>query len=77
MGYYINTSDNLQKGQKLIEKYDAKPITRPKNFSDIPENKALIVIISNGMFEAAGYILTKKSLKDLQYQKTQDRKHSY
>ncbi len=63
MGYYIETSENFNKGEELIKLYGAKPISQPKNFKDIPEKQALIVVVNNGIFEAAGYVFDESEFQ--------------
>ena len=57
MGYYIEAPSNLGKGEWLAETFeDAEVISQPEKFSDVPEGKFLIVIVSNGPFEAIGIV---------------------
>ena len=55
MGYYIQVEKSFQKANQLIGNYKAQLlISRPK-WSDIPEGKALIVVVHNPIFEAAAF----------------------
>ena len=54
MGFYVQTDNPLRKTEYLVLKRGGRLIDKPKTFSDIPEDKALIVIVDNGIFEAAG-----------------------
>jgi len=55
MGYYIQTGTNREKANVICEKYEGEIIKCPLCFSDIPDDKALICVVDNGIFEAAGY----------------------
>jgi hypothetical protein len=52
MGYYLQTPENLNKAQQLVELYGASPIEPPKTF-DPPKDKFLICVVCNGPFDAA------------------------
>lgn len=58
MGYYIQTANQLRgKSLYIRNNYGGEIIsTPPSSFESIPEGKALIVVIDNGMFEAAGLV---------------------
>lgn len=53
MGYYIETPSQFGKARYLVETHGAKLITRPAVFPATDE--ALICVVGNLMFEAAGY----------------------
>ena len=56
MGSYINTPANKGKTEFILNAYGGMQLPLPPNsFLDIPEDKALIVVVDNGHFEAAGY----------------------
>jgi hypothetical protein len=54
MGYYIEAPTAKGKLEYLMQKYGAEHVDLPE-WKDIPEDKALIVVADNGLFEAAGY----------------------
>lgn len=58
MGFYIQRSDDdsKHKAEWLVDFYEGIVIDRPKSFDSIPKSKALIIVVDNGNFEAAGYI---------------------
>lgn len=57
MGYYIQTSSNINKARAIADAYDGTVLsTPPPTFADVPEGKALIIVVSNPMFEAAAYV---------------------
>ena len=56
MGSYINTPSNKGKTEFIIKTYCGILLPLPPNsFADIPEGKALVVVVDNGHFQAAGY----------------------
>ena len=55
MGYYIETDSNRNKADYLLKNYNAVEIDRPIYFQEIPEDMALLVVVDNGMFEAAAF----------------------
>jgi len=55
MGYYIETGTNKGKAEIICEKHGGEIIECPLYFSEIPDDKALICVVDNGIFEAAGY----------------------
>lgn len=66
MGYYIQ-GPTTGKAPFLVSEYDAKIIPQPKSFSEIPGDKALIVVVKNPLFEAAGYCFDEKEFEDFSY----------
>ncbi len=65
MGYYINKGlDARDKALALVELYEAKEIQQPEKFDDIANDKAIIVVIDNGGFEAAGYCYSEREFAD-------------
>jgi|HubBroStandDraft_3_1064219.scaffolds.fasta_scaffold244050_3 hypothetical protein len=56
MGYYIQTNGNKNKAQTIAAKYKGEIWNvPPTNYAAIPDGKALIVVVDNGPFEAAGF----------------------
>ena len=55
MGYYIETGGVYDKADVLVKRDGAEIIEQPKRFDDIPDDKALICVVDNLIFEAAGY----------------------
>lgn len=55
MGYYIQVPHNQGKAQQLVAIHGAKIIERPINFADVPKDMAIICVVDNGPFEAAGF----------------------
>jgi len=55
MGYYIQ-GPTFGKAQHIVDTYEGKFLeSPPKRYEAIPADKALIVIVSNAIFEAAGF----------------------
>jgi len=56
MGYYIQTNRNHGKAEDIAKEYGGFILPNaPKNYADIPADKALIVVVDNGPFEAAAF----------------------
>jgi len=59
MGFYIEDPANGK--AKFIEtKYDGMIIPQPTSFDKVPESMALICVVDNGSFEAAGYCFDER-----------------
>lgn len=57
MGFYIETPLMYRKASYLATEYDAEILSRPyESFADVPEGKALVVVVDNNSFEAAAVI---------------------
>lgn len=56
MGYYIEAPVLHGKAQYLAQAYDAELLdAAPASYDAIPEGKGLVVVVDNGIFEAAGF----------------------
>lgn len=66
MGYYIQGPLH-GKASMLISDHGAQPCSQnpPKVFTDIPEDQALVVVINNGLHEAACLAYSEFEFKDL------------
>ena len=62
MGFYIETDANLNKAEYLVKKENAVIVNKPKLFSDISSDKALICVVNNSFFEAAAYCYSEREL---------------
>lgn len=62
MGFYIE-GPVTSKAQFIVSEYDGKIIPQPKSFSDVPADKALICVVDNGPFEAAGYCFGEREFE--------------
>ena len=63
MGFYIETGTTHCKAKILEQRYQAKLIPQPASFSDVPKDKALVCVVDNTMFEAAGYCFDEAEFK--------------
>lgn len=65
MGYYIQVSNPKGKAQQLVDLYSATILPmRPEAFEDVPDNLALICVVDNGPFEAAGLCYDRDEFVD-------------
>ncbi len=64
MGYYIEVPQAKNKAAQLVSIYKATIIPCPISFEDIPRDKALICVVNNQMFEAAGYCYSPSELQE-------------
>lgn len=64
MGLYIQTSEATGKAAYLVNNHDAKIVTRPSNYYDIPEGQTLICVAHNGMFDVAGIMFNEREFLD-------------
>jgi hypothetical protein len=55
MGYYIGVPSNHGKAELIRQLHGGEIIAAAPRWEDIPEGKALVVVVDNGIFEAAGY----------------------
>lgn len=62
MGFYIQ-GPSKGKAPFIVSEYDAKYLPQPHKFSDISEDKALICVVENSFFEAAGYCFNEKEFE--------------
>lgn len=64
MGYYIQTPENLNKVRQLVRLHGAEIIPfPPEKLSDIIGDKALICVVQNGTFDAAGLCYNQQELE--------------
>lgn len=62
MGYYIETPMNKGKAEYLVREYGAEEI-EAFDWSDVPEDKALICVVDNGPFEAAAVAYSEREFQ--------------
>jgi len=56
MGYYIQVAGHHGKAQAIATLFEGEILPScPESYDEIPEGKALIVVVDNGAFEAAGF----------------------
>ena len=59
MGYYIETPENFNKANQLVALYNANLIDEP---GELHPTKAIICVVQNPFFDAAGYCYSEKEL---------------
>ena len=65
MGYYIEVPENKGKAQQIIDIHGAELLNKvPLSVNDVPEDKAIIVIVDNGPFEAAAFAYNDMELRE-------------
>jgi len=65
LGYYIQTPGQTHnKALSIAMNYDGEFIHKPNKFTDIPEGKALIVVVDNGAFEAAALAYSEQEFEE-------------
>lgn len=62
MGYYIEVPNNKGKAQQLVELHGARILGKKPSFNDYPQ-EAVICVLDNGTFEAAGYAFSERELE--------------
>ena len=65
MGYYMEVPANKEKVKQLIEMYGATRIKEVTFFEDVPEGKALVIVVENLNYDAAKYINNRTTLADI------------
>lgn len=56
MGYYIEGLQPRYKARQLAKMHGATEIPEPERFGAVPKDKALIMVVENGRFEAALFV---------------------
>lgn len=64
MGYYIQTPANTDKAGQLVKVGAEIQAGGPPAWPDIPEDKALVCVVHNGMFDAAALVYSEDELRD-------------
>jgi hypothetical protein len=64
MGYYIQTDALTDKANYIVNNFEGELVSKPEKFVDVPKDKALIVVVSNGLFEAAGFVYNEREFLD-------------
>ena len=63
MGWYIQTPDKKNKSLYLIDRHDAEIVLAGLEFSTVPSDKALICVVENEGFDAAGVVVDEVQFK--------------
>lgn len=64
MGYYIEVPHNKGKAQQLVELYGAEILSKAPEFWVKGPKQAIICVVDNGPFEAAGFCFSRRELED-------------
>ena len=60
MGYYIETGSTHNKAEIIAKKFNGEVLMKaPMSYCDIPAGKAVIAVVDNGPFEAAGFCFSE------------------
>lgn len=62
MGYYIQAPTRKDKANFLIAEYGAKIVGHDSDVPEWDENEAIICVVDNGAFEAAGFAYSPQEL---------------
>jgi hypothetical protein len=64
MGFYIEAPSPKDKAAFLVKEHGAELLfPSPESLSDLPEDKALVVVVDNGIFEAAAFCYSDAELE--------------
>lgn len=64
MGYYIEVPRNKGKAQQLVDLYGAQILDKKPEFNEVALDKAIICVLDNGPWEAAGYAYSERELAE-------------
>jgi hypothetical protein len=64
------------KATQIIQLHGAERIDWPVRWEDVPADKALVVVVDNGPFEAAGFAYDEREFRDFT-DPTDRRRHEY
>jgi hypothetical protein len=63
MGYYIEVPSNTGKAKLIEELHDGTILARQPDWNEFPDDLAIIVVVDNGLFEAAGYAYSEEEYR--------------
>lgn len=63
MGYYIEVPENKGKARQIIELYGGRILPYAPTHEDARADEAIICVVDNGLFEAAGFAYDKAELE--------------
>jgi hypothetical protein len=64
MGYYIETGTVKDKARIIAERYNGLIVPKPPSYEVVPEDTAIIVVLDNGPFKAAGFAYSKQEFEE-------------
>ncbi len=62
MGYYIEVPEKKEKAQQLVKLYGARILDKKPSFNEVAPNEAIICVLDNGPWEAAGFAYDAREL---------------
>jgi len=62
MGFYIQVPHHKHKAEQIVAIHGGRICPRPPNFEDISPDEAIICVMDNGPFEAAGFCYNQAEL---------------
>lgn len=78
MGYYINDGLGARnKAVDIIRLYEAVEIDQPLSMMDVPSTEALICVVENGLFDAAGLIYNEREFQEFAVEDTTGRPRTW
>lgn len=63
MGYYIEVPNKKGKAQQIVELYGGRILSDTPTFEDAKPDEAIICVLDNGLWEAAGFAYDKAELE--------------
>lgn len=70
MGFYINPLNESK--QSFLDRVSTK-IQQPLSYNDVSDDTAIICLVDNGVFSAAGIVFSERELKAFTYNVNDDR----
>jgi len=64
MGYYIEVPNKKGKAQQIVELHGGRIVAGVPSFKDISPDEAIICVLDNGAWEAAGFAYDEKELEE-------------
>lgn len=55
MGYYIEVPEKKGKAKQIVDMYGGRILLDPPEFKKLKPDEALICVVDNGIFDAAGF----------------------
>jgi len=62
MGFYIEVPRNKGKAQQLVDLHGARILDSKPSFNEVAESEAIICVLDNGAWEAAGFAYDEREL---------------
>ncbi len=62
MGYYIEGTEDKGKARQILDLYGGRVVSGVPSFKDLKPDEAIICVLDNGSFEAAGFAYDEREL---------------